>query len=116
MTERDSGIPKRAAPNSVLDIRPLSAEVLAYCVGDVQYLPRLYRKYRKGTERWNAIIAQASQDRVFASQQRGYLSNGRHKALSSWTAEQNKLLDSWTEVGQINRHDQYDSDGYDNDD
>lgn len=107
--------PDKGGSYSVFDIRPLSAEVLAYCVGDVQYLPRLYRKYKKGTERWNELVAQASQSRVFASQQPGYLPNGRPKALSSWTAEQNKLLDFWTEVGQVNRHDQYDSDGYDND-
>jgi len=100
--------PEKGGSYSVFEIRPLSAEVLAYCVGDVQYLPRLYRKYKKGTERWNALIAQASQDRVLASQHPGYMPHGRHKALSSWTPEQNTLLDSWSEVGAVKDYGYYD--------
>lgn len=86
--------PEKGGSYSVLNIRPLPAAVLAYCVGDVQYLPRLYRKLRKGTIRWGFLVAQASQSRVTASQQPGYLLQGPKRALSPWTAEQNRLLDS----------------------
>jgi len=90
--------PEKGGSYGVFNIRPLSPEVLAYCVGDVQYLPRLYRKFSKGTARWNALIAQASESRVATSQRPSYSPHGGHKALSTWTLEQNKLLNTWPEV------------------
>jgi exonuclease 3'-5' domain-containing protein 1 len=92
--------PEKGGSYGVFNQRPLSAEVLAYCVGDVQYLPRLYQNSRKGIGSWQsftALIAQASQDRVSASQQSGYLPQGPNRALSPWTVEQNCTLDSWVE-------------------
>jgi exonuclease 3'-5' domain-containing protein 1 len=92
--------PDKGGSYSVFNARPLSNEILAYCAGDVQYLPALYKKYKIGTNRWQELIAEASQNRVSASQKAGYQPDGPHKVRSSWTSEQNKILDTWGEVNQ----------------
>ncbi|KAM0513337.1 hypothetical protein ACHAPE_007989 [Trichoderma viride] len=92
--------PDKGGSYSVFNARPLSNEVLAYCVGDVQYLPTLYNKYRIGTYQWGELIAEASQNRVSASQKAEYQPDGPHKVRSSWTLEQNKILDTYGEIIQ----------------
>ncbi|KAK1239848.1 hypothetical protein MKX08_007290 [Trichoderma sp. CBMAI-0020] len=92
--------PDKGGSYSVFNARPLSNEIIAYCAGDVQYLPALYKKFRYGTNRWGELIAEASQDRVSASQTAEYQPDGPHKARSSWTSEQNRLLDTWGDGNQ----------------
>jgi exonuclease 3'-5' domain-containing protein 1 len=90
--------PENGGSYSVFNARPLSNEIASYCVGDVQHLPALYQKYRCGTNRWTDLIAEESQKRVSASQESEYQPDGAGRALSPWSAEQNKMLDSWSEV------------------
>lgn len=87
--------PKKGGSYGVFDARPLSDDIIKYCVGDVQYLPKLYFKYRCETVRWNNLIAEASQKRVCLSQTADYQPDGPGRALSPWSAEQNRLLNKW---------------------
>lgn len=90
--------PEKGGSHNVFNKRPISIEILAYCVGDVEYLPALYEKFRVGTGRWDDLVTQESQNRVHASEQAGYLPHGPGRAMSPWSPVQNKLLDSWMEV------------------
>lgn len=87
--------PEKGGSYNVFNIRPLSDEIVAYCVGDVKCLPALYQKFNDGTDRWRDLVAHESQNRVFVSQQAEYLPDGAGRALSPWSPEQNKMLDSW---------------------
>ncbi|UKZ80902.1 hypothetical protein TrVFT333_008667 [Trichoderma virens FT-333] len=90
--------PEKGGSYSVFNTRPLPAEILRYCAGDVAYLPAMYKKYASKTNRWRDFVVEASQKRVAESQAAGYQPQGRDRALSPWTAEENKMLDSWSEV------------------
>ncbi|RAK71695.1 uncharacterized protein BO72DRAFT_453453 [Aspergillus fijiensis CBS 313.89] len=87
--------PEKGGSYSVFDKRPLLDAIIRYCVGDVQYLPTLYTRYRHSTDRWNQLIAEASQKRVSLSHAVEYQPEGPGRALSPWSPEQNKLLDEW---------------------
>ncbi|KAL7946448.1 ribonuclease H-like domain-containing protein [Trichoderma barbatum] len=90
--------PDKGGSYSVFNTRPLSAEVLRYCAGDVAYLPAMYKKYASKTNRWRDFVLEASQKRVAASQGGENQPQGMERALSPWTAEENAMLDSWSEV------------------
>lgn len=79
----------------MLNTQPVSNEIISYCVGNVQYLPALCYKYRCGTDRWRDLVAEESQKRVYTSQTIEYQPHGAGRALSPWSPEQNKMLDSW---------------------
>ncbi|KAL2869486.1 ribonuclease H-like domain-containing protein [Aspergillus lucknowensis] len=87
--------PQKGGSYSVFNKRPLPSDIVAYCVGDVRYLPMLYFKYRRGTEPWNKLIAEESQRRVSASHSAEYRPDGPERTLSPWSAEQNRQLDLW---------------------
>lgn len=87
--------PDKGGSYKVFDTRPLPKEIESYCIGDVQYLPRLYHKYRRDTKGWSDLIVEESQKRVSESQGSRYIPKGAWKALSPWSPEQNKMLDSW---------------------
>lgn len=90
--------PEKGGSYNVFNERPLRKEIEAYCAGDVQHLPALYRKHRSGTVRWMDLVKQETQKRVDESQKPGYQPEGPDRALSPWSAEQNATLDSWCEV------------------
>ncbi|KAE8351574.1 ribonuclease H-like domain-containing protein [Aspergillus coremiiformis] len=90
--------PDKGGSYNVFNTRPLANEVMSYCVGDVQYLPALYRKYRCDTVRWRNLIAEESQKRVSASQAAEYQPYSREKARSPWSPEQNRMLDSLSTI------------------
>ncbi|CAF3454302.1 unnamed protein product [Fusarium graminearum] len=90
--------PDKEGSYDVLNVRPLPKEIIAYCVGDVQYLPVLYRVFTCGTVRWFGLITVESQNRVSASRQPAYNPRDTDRALSTWNVEQNKLLNSWAEA------------------
>lgn len=87
--------PEKRGSYSVFNTRPLSKEIHAYCIGNVKHLPAVCQKIRHGTGGWGCLVAKESLDRVSASQMAGYLPHGLGRALSPWTPEQNRLLDSW---------------------
>ncbi|KND87658.1 hypothetical protein TOPH_07699 [Tolypocladium ophioglossoides CBS 100239] len=94
--------PQKGGSYAVFTTRPLSDEIIAYCAGDVQCLPALYRKFRLGTVRWQNLIAEESQNRVSASQKAEYQPHGAGRTLSPWSLAQNRALDSWSEVNPQN--------------
>ncbi|KAL2816178.1 ribonuclease H-like domain-containing protein [Aspergillus cavernicola] len=102
--------PRKGGSYIVFNARPLSDDIIKYYVGDVQYLPRLYFKYRCSTDRWSNLITEASQMRVCASQTADYQPDGPGRALSPWDAEQNQLLDEWDAPPPQTDYFSYDSD------
>lgn len=90
--------PDKGGSYSAFNKRPLPAEILRYCAGDVAYLPAMYKKYASKSTRWRNFVFEASQKRVVESQGVVVQPEGRERALSPWTAEEHRMLDSWTEV------------------
>ncbi|KAL7913175.1 ribonuclease H-like domain-containing protein [Trichoderma velutinum] len=90
--------PDKGGSYSVFNKRPLPAEILRYCAGDVAYLPAMYKKYASKSTRWQNFVLEASQKRVTESQGTEIQPEGKQRALSPWTAEEHKMLDSWTGV------------------
>ncbi|KAK5733293.1 hypothetical protein LTR17_009782 [Elasticomyces elasticus] len=77
----------------VFNQRPLSAEIMSYCVGDVQFLPALRNLFWSQTEACREVVDAATERRIAASQSADYLPRGPNRALAPWTAEENKMLD-----------------------
>ncbi|KAK5720791.1 hypothetical protein LTR15_006752 [Elasticomyces elasticus] len=77
----------------VFNQRPLSAEILSYCVGDVQFLPALRNLFWSQTEACREVVDAATERRIAASQGADYQPRGPDRALAPWTAEENKMLD-----------------------
>ncbi|KAJ0279117.1 hypothetical protein COL940_006939 [Colletotrichum noveboracense] len=75
--------PDSGGSYAVFSQRPLSRDILSYCVQDVQYLPRLWKTYdEKLTPAWKLKVLQASQHRIMQSQATEYNGKGRHMALA----------------------------------
>lgn len=75
--------PERGGSYSVFNERPLSNEILRYCIQDVHFLPRLWAYYNcKLTPTWRSRVKEASTRRVTESQSASYVSHGKHKALA----------------------------------
>ncbi|KAM3450570.1 hypothetical protein MY3296_006033 [Beauveria thailandica] len=79
--------PERGGSYQVLNDRPLSEDMVQYCIQDVHFMPRLWDRYN-GTmsSAWRMRVEAASKERVILSQSQSYVSHGRHKALgpSNW--------------------------------
>ncbi|KAJ6779593.1 hypothetical protein PWT90_08509 [Aphanocladium album] len=86
--------PARGGSYAAFTDRPLSADILSYCVGDVQMLPVLYEKYDRDEHEWKELVVRHSQRRIALSQAPSYDPFGPDRAKSPWTTEENKLLDS----------------------
>ncbi|KAL8667937.1 MAG: hypothetical protein Q9202_000402 [Teloschistes flavicans] len=77
--------PKVGGSYEVFNERPLPADIRAYCVQDVQFMPRLWDFYRlKLDTHGSAMVAQATRDRVTESQSQTFMANGEHMALGPW--------------------------------
>ncbi|KAI1341775.1 ribonuclease H-like domain-containing protein [Xylariaceae sp. FL0016] len=92
--------PEKGGGYSIFSQRPLPPPILWYCVGDVQYLPELWKRYQGDLAsdyryRLRRLVLKASARRVEDSQKSTYQSHGRNRALSEWTAEENLVLDSY---------------------
>ncbi|KAF2704063.1 hypothetical protein K504DRAFT_463143 [Pleomassaria siparia CBS 279.74] len=79
----------------VFNQRPMSKEIISYCIGDVQYLPELRRKFWTHPDQWKKLVMEATAQRVVDSQKLDYQPLGRKKALAPWTSKQNNVLDQW---------------------
>jgi exonuclease 3'-5' domain-containing protein 1 len=80
--------PERGGSYEVFNARPLSEDVLLYCIQDVHFMPKLWRHYNsKMTVRWAAKVQQATRERVALSQTAMFNGKGQHMALgpSGWT-------------------------------
>lgn len=83
----------------VFNQRPIPEDIVAYCVGDVQYLPKLWKQFWKHqTYQWQDLVAVESRKRVEMSQKEDYEPHGSGRALAPWTEAQNVLLNEWNYV------------------
>ncbi|KAF2878159.1 ribonuclease H-like domain-containing protein [Massariosphaeria phaeospora] len=74
--------PRHGGSFEVFNARPLSPEIISYCVGDLRYLPQLRDLYwGKLTPAWKAKVAEETRNRVRCSQAADYVSQGPDKAL-----------------------------------
>ncbi|KAK7942553.1 uncharacterized protein PG986_011666 [Apiospora aurea] len=72
----------------VLDVRPLSPEIISYCVGDVYYLPRLRKAHwKKLSEEWREKVMEETKARIIESQQELYQPLKAAMARGPWEAE-----------------------------
>jgi exonuclease 3'-5' domain-containing protein 1 len=77
--------PERGGSYEVFNIRPLSNDIIMYCIQDVQFLPRLWQTYNsKLTWNWAIMVEEATKERVRSSKTDSYVPNGPHKALGPW--------------------------------
>ena len=79
--------PERGGSYEAFNARPLSDDIMLYCIEDVHLMPRLWREYNsKMVKRWQAKVQQATKNRVILSQIATYNGQGRHMALTptSW--------------------------------
>lgn len=78
--------PERGGSYEIFNERPLSKAIVMYCVQDVQWLPELYKQYKRKLmgKSMETKVARATLDRVRESQSASYIGHGRHKALGPW--------------------------------
>ncbi|KAK7441061.1 3'-5' exonuclease [Colletotrichum acutatum] len=71
--------PQSGGSYTVFNQRPLSPEILRYCIQDVQYLPRLWHVYdQRLGESWKHAVVEETKNRVLQSQGSDYNGQGRH--------------------------------------
>jgi exonuclease 3'-5' domain-containing protein 1 len=88
--------PKLGGSHQVFNQRPLSKDIITYCVGDVQHLPALRNGFWQGrTSQWRTLILEESKKRVEASQKPSYQPKSPDKALAPWSKAQHTQLDDW---------------------
>lgn len=76
---------ERGGSHEVFNIRPLSEDIILYCVQDVQLLPRLWQTYNSRLNRnWAIRVEKATTERVDLSKTVSYVGQGQHKALGPW--------------------------------
>ncbi|KAH2126105.1 hypothetical protein KXV35_007246 [Aspergillus fumigatus] len=73
--------PGRGGSYEVFNIRPLSDDILKYCIQDVRLLPKLWvAYYPKLMPIWAKRVELAVKDRIILSQSAAYQPKGEHKA------------------------------------
>jgi exonuclease 3'-5' domain-containing protein 1 len=82
----------------VFEQRPIPNEIISYCVGDVQYLPKLWSRFRSKPDRWRDLVDEETKKRVEASQKQEYQPHGPGRMLAPWSKDQNRTLDEWNYV------------------
>ncbi|KAF2497286.1 hypothetical protein BU16DRAFT_526305 [Lophium mytilinum] len=81
--------PANGGSYEVFNARPLSEDIIAYCAGDVQFLPSLRELHWYNlTQPWKVKVDQETKKRVLESQKLDYQPNGRDKALGTWPLEE----------------------------
>jgi exonuclease 3'-5' domain-containing protein 1 len=90
--------PEYGGSYKVFEQRPIPNEIISHCVGDVQYLPTLWSRFRSNTDRWRNLVNDETKTRVEESQKPEYQPHGRDRTLAPWSKEQNKILDEWNYV------------------
>lgn len=75
--------PERGGSYDIFNVRPLSSDIIEYCVQDVHFLPKLWLHYRrKITPMWNKRVVTEAMNRVMVSQTATYEAKGKGKALA----------------------------------
>jgi len=97
----------------VFNLRPIPDDIVSYCVGDVQCLPKLWDKFWRNTNRWRDLVNEEAKKRVAASQKPEYQPHGPDRTLAPWSEDQNRTLDKWNYVPPRDYFDE--DDGWDDD-
>jgi exonuclease 3'-5' domain-containing protein 1 len=88
--------PEMGGSYAVFNTRPIPKDIVAYAIGDVQFLPDLRNAFWKNrTVKWRDMVLDESKKRVALSQRADYQPHGRDRALAPWSKEQNTILDQW---------------------
>jgi len=85
--------------HDIFNQRPLSKDIISYCVGDVECLPELRTKFWNAKpQEWLDLVRDETKRRVQSTYATDYQPHGRDKALAPWNDEQNEVLDIlyWT--------------------
>lgn len=87
--------PEYGGSYRVFNERPLSMDIIRYCIQDVHYMARLWANYNgKLTTDWRTRVNLASSERVKESHSANYKPHGMHKSLAP---------EGWFEIGR-DRH------------
>lgn len=74
---------ERGESYKVFNERPLSEDIVRYCIQDVHFLPRLWAHYNgRLTPTWRRRVELGPIERVTQSQSANYRPHGRQKALA----------------------------------
>lgn len=77
--------PERGGSYEVFNARPLSKDIMLYCIQDVLFMPNLWLRYdSKITPRWAAKVHEATKKRVSSSQTATYNGKGKHMLWGLW--------------------------------
>lgn len=80
----------------IFNQRPILKDIIAYCFGDVQYLPELREVFwARQSSLWRELVKKESQMRVTMSQRPDYQPHGGQRMMASWSKDQNTILDRW---------------------
>jgi hypothetical protein len=90
--------PEYGGSYKVFEQRPIPNDIISYCVGDVQYLPKLWSRFRSNTDRWRDVVNKETRKRVEASQKPEYQPHGPGRTLAPWSEDQNRTWDKWNNV------------------
>lgn len=75
--------PQLGGDFTVFDRRPLSADIIHYCIQDVMFMPHLREMYRgKLHDAWWTKIAEETKARIALSQSTSFNGKGRHMAMA----------------------------------
>jgi exonuclease 3'-5' domain-containing protein 1 len=73
--------PERGGSYEVFNARPLSNDMLLYCIQDVQFMPKLWQHYdSRMTPQWAEKVQKATKERVDLSQTAAFNGDGKHMA------------------------------------
>ncbi|KAK7992748.1 ribonuclease H-like domain-containing protein [Apiospora saccharicola] len=80
--------PENGGSFDVFNVRPLSPEIISYCVGDVYYLPRLKQRWWAFlSDEWKQKVIEETEARVVKSQQDNFRPHSPDKTRSPWEDE-----------------------------
>jgi exonuclease 3'-5' domain-containing protein 1 len=91
--------------SGIFNQRPMCADVVSYCVGDVQHLPELREKFSPRTSSWRDLVTEETKRRVAASQESHYQPRGPDRAIAPWSEVQNTFLDQLADSLDDNQYD-----------
>jgi exonuclease 3'-5' domain-containing protein 1 len=75
--------PEKGGRYEVFNERPMAKEIIQYCVQDVQFLPRLWSRYKERmSAQWAMKVQAETEARVLSSQSKHYNGHGKHKAMA----------------------------------
>ncbi|KAH3908095.1 hypothetical protein HBI56_192710 [Parastagonospora nodorum] len=98
--------PELGGSYEVFNQRPIPADIVAYCAGDVGCLVQLREVFCQGKgQEWRDLVRDEAGRRVAESQRADYRPHGREKALAPWKAEQNARFDELNGEGVYDERD-----------